>query len=217
MVYSFGLLFRYRKEPSTPPCFARNSKLSTTLDIYQFFYRKNSCASTITENRTYITNPGYPSAYTTTGSCSFTVTPLGANICQLRLDFDSFDLAESSTTGACTDSFEVTVGSSRVYPVLCGTLTGHHIYLETGRSTSAQTLSFTVASSATFKALISQIECSDRNKWVKKIFLWVIWKMNLLRKTIFPLWKINFPSIWNEFFFRKWVSPLWEIIFPLGK
>ena len=34
------------------------------------------------------------------------------------------------------------------------------MYLETARSTSAQTLTFTVASSVTFKILISQIPCN---------------------------------------------------------
>ena len=71
---------------------------------------------------------------------------------------DSFDIAES-TAGACTDSFDVTVGSSRTYSTLCGTLTDQHIYLETGRAVSAQTLSFTVASTVTFKIKVSQIEC----------------------------------------------------------
>ena len=40
------------------------------------------------------------------------------------MDFENFDLTESTTTGACTDSFAVSVGSSRTYPTLCGTLTG---------------------------------------------------------------------------------------------
>ena len=99
---------------------------------------------------------------TSTTSCSYTVTPLSSDICQLRLDFDSFILAYTSTTGACIDTFSVTVGSSRTYPKLCGTNTGEHIYLETGRDTSAQTLTFSVTAttgSATFKIKVSQIEC----------------------------------------------------------
>ena len=38
---------------------------------------------------------------------------------------------------------------------------GYHIYLETGRSTSAQTLAFTIASTTgvTWKIRVSQIEC----------------------------------------------------------
>lgn len=92
------------------------------------------------------------------------MTPLSSDICQLRLDFTHFDLADTATTGACLDSFEVTTGSGRLYPVLCGVLTGQHIYLETGRKTTTQTLKFTVGSSATFKAKVSQIECSASYK-----------------------------------------------------
>ena len=83
----------------------------------------------MTNNCTYIQNPGYPSSYSTTGSCSYTVTPLSSDICQLRLDLDNFDIAEG-TTGACTDSFGVTVGSSRDYKDLCGTLSGQHSKLK---------------------------------------------------------------------------------------
>ncbi len=80
---------------------------------------------------------------------------------------DSFSLAYTSTTGACVDTFAVTVGSSRDYPNLCGTLTGDHMYLETGRATTAQTLAFTIAAttgSATYKIKVSQIECYNTNR-----------------------------------------------------
>lgn len=73
-------------------------------------FSTSTCGSTVTQNRSYVSNPGYPSAYTTTGTCSFSVTPLSSDICQLRLDFDNFDLGYTSTTGACTDSFDVTAG-----------------------------------------------------------------------------------------------------------
>ena len=80
----------------------------------------------ISNNCTYIQNPGYPSAYTTAGSCQYSVAPINSDICQLRLDLDVFDIAETTTTGACVDTFDVTTGSSRDYYALCGTLTGQH-------------------------------------------------------------------------------------------
>ena len=130
----------------------------------------SSCGSKISQNRSYITNPGYPTAYTVTGtaaSCSYSVTPLSSNICQLRLDFDAFALAITAADGACIDTFAVTVGSGRDYPSLCGTNTGEHIYLETGQVTTDQTLAFTVTpttGSATYKIKVSQIECFSTNK-----------------------------------------------------
>ena len=53
----------------------------------------------------------------------------------------------------------VTASSSRVYQDLCGTLTGQHVYYETARSTSSQTLSFTIATGGTWRIKVSQIEC----------------------------------------------------------
>jgi len=130
-------------------------------------FSSSTCGTTVTQNKTYITNPSYPSTYSTSGSCAFKATPLSNAVCQLRLDFENFDLTESTSTGACTDSFSVSVGSSRTYPTLCGTLTGEHVYFETGRSTSTQTLTFTISSSTSgtsWKARISQIECGASYK-----------------------------------------------------
>ena len=47
------------------------------------------------------------------------------DICQLRLDFDNFDLVET-TTGVCTDSLTISGPTGRNPMDLCGTLTGFH-------------------------------------------------------------------------------------------
>ena len=47
------------------------------------------------------------------------------DICQLRLDFDNFDITET-TAGVCTDSLGFTTPSSQNPQDLCGTLTGLH-------------------------------------------------------------------------------------------
>ena len=53
-----------------------------------------------------------------------------SDICQLRLDFDFFDLTESTTAGttagACIDSFIMTGPTGRNPMNLCGTLTDMH-------------------------------------------------------------------------------------------
>ena len=88
--------------------------------------RTTSCSATVTENCTYIQNPGYSSSYTTSGSCTFSATPINSNICQIRLDFDKF-VTTIGTKGVCTDSFIVTgPGTANSLPTLCGTLTGQH-------------------------------------------------------------------------------------------
>ena len=132
------------------------------------FFSVKTCGASISNNCTYIQNPNYPSSESTGTSCSFSISPLSADICQLRLDFDNFDITETSpATGTCVDTFDVTSGSSRDYYALCGTLTGQHIYVETGRKTSTQTLAFTIATTstvATWRIKVNQIECYSTSK-----------------------------------------------------
>jgi hypothetical protein len=125
----------------------------------------SSCGSSVNQNCTYIQNPSYPTSYTTTGTCAFSVTPLSSEICQLRLDFTNFDIVET-TLGVCTDSLTIAGPTGRNPMDLCGTLTGMHVYVEQGRSTTATTLTFTTASTSgiTWKAKISQIECSSLSR-----------------------------------------------------
>ena len=86
----------------------------------------SSCSSTISQNCTYIQNPGYSSAYTTAGACSYTVTPVSSNICQIRLDFEKF-VTTIATDGKCTDSFVATgPTNTNGLDVVCGTLTDQH-------------------------------------------------------------------------------------------
>ena len=40
----------------------------------------SSCGSSVSQNCTYIQNPSYPTSYTTTGTCAFSVTPLSSGI-----------------------------------------------------------------------------------------------------------------------------------------
>ena len=109
--------------------------------------RLSSCGSSVSQNCTYIQNPSYPTTYTTTGTCAFSVTPLSSGIltiiyhryfssshfflsffteiCQLRLDFTNFDIVET-TLGVCTDSLTIAGPTGRNPMDLCGTLTGMH-------------------------------------------------------------------------------------------
>lgn len=133
-------------------------------------FKVSSCGSSLSKNCTYIQNPSYSSSYTvtTTTSCSYTLTPLSTEICQIRLDFDTFSTTIASTTGTCTDSFKITGNTrgSNTTPNLCGTLSGQHMYFENGRSTSTVTLAFEIATTTgvTWSMKVSQIECSSRAK-----------------------------------------------------
>jgi len=130
-----------------------------------------SSGAAVTYNNTYIRNPSYPSTYptsTSTTSCAYKVTKLSANICQVRLDFQTLELGQTASTGACTDSIQATLSAessvTTSHPAVCGTSTGHHMYLDVG-ATAANTATITVSlaansASAKWNVLASQIECN---------------------------------------------------------
>ncbi|QQP34787.1 Putative LOC101744434, partial [Caligus rogercresseyi] len=96
-------------------------------------FKVSTCGTSVTRNITYITNPSYPTAYTTSGTCTYTINRVNDNICQIRLDFDNLVLTEPAT-GECsntnTDKLTFTSPSGYVPPGsggLCGdNVSGSH-------------------------------------------------------------------------------------------
>lgn len=113
-----------------------------------------TCDQTSSENNTYWTQPSSVSS----GTCSLTVCPTNDDICSLRLDLTTFVITGPSTritlelerrfgqvagsyvaeylgstqaTNCKADSFSVQGSSpSSNPPLVCGTLTGQHMYVE---------------------------------------------------------------------------------------
>ena len=92
----------------------------------------STCGASISNNATYIRNPGYPSSYTpsSTGSCQYTISKASDDVCQLRLDFQTFSgfvLYDSGAPyGACIDYMTVKGKTGKNPPSICGTNTGYH-------------------------------------------------------------------------------------------
>jgi len=136
------------------------------------FIKVDTCGGTVSRNCTYIESPSYPSDYSTTGDCSYSVTRCQDDICQIRLDFTAVSLQQpvsgtSTTTADCSDTkLAITGGTSSnsIFsnpPTLCGTLTGQHVYIDSGRASTAATLKFTLATSESnsWRIKVTQIEC----------------------------------------------------------
>jgi len=129
----------------------------------------STCGATISTNTSYIRNPGYPSTYspTSAGTCVFNINKCSDDICQLRLDFETFTgYAVDTVTagiGACTDTFAA-VGDSGVNPpTICGTNTGYHMYVEFGaNSGDTVTITNTLSAAGTYSwnILARQISCT---------------------------------------------------------
>lgn len=131
---------------------------------------KTGVAATINKNRTHIRNVNYPNAETAIpAAVTYTIEKMQSDICQVRLDFDHFVIAGPTSTDEnnpaatvnptnCKDAMVTTltnfggVGSAAV-PVLCGVMTGEHIYLDLGmESTDTAMLAFTFAIATTITA-----------------------------------------------------------------
>jgi hypothetical protein len=144
-------------------------------------YKKCEASNVISANCTYITNPEYPAASANTGTtprtCKYEFSST-SDICQIRMDFDDVVLqAPASATGACqVDRIEIRSPGSRTgpagiatnIPALCGTLSGSHAYIETGRVDKGATMTIIdgvlAGTSRKWKIKVTQIECNTNYK-----------------------------------------------------
>jgi len=130
-----------------------------------------ACGGTVDKNSTYIANLGFTTTsttgVTTAETCTYTVNYCNDQICQLRLDFQTFDLkvgADGLVTGA--DRMTVTGPTGKNPPVITGLNTGYHMYVETGTSATATTIAVqvTAGTAARWNIRVDQIECSNLAK-----------------------------------------------------
>jgi len=130
------------------------------------FTDTTSATASITENRTWIRNKEYPSYATATTAQDFTYTikKMNTDICQVRLDFEQFQIAGPANTneqivGAsaythCTRDtliiYSTALGSqANSEPgTICGSITGEHLYFDLS-PTSTDTLTINVVTAVT--------------------------------------------------------------------
>jgi len=142
-------------------------------------FEKSCGAGSISENCTYFSSSDFSAG----SACSLTICKSQSDVCQLRLDFEAFALSNPVTTttatggteaavsltnrvGNCdTDFFTVTSPGSKSPPIICGTNTGQHMYVDAADQCNVLSASFGSASTATSSAFtikITQIECSSK-------------------------------------------------------
>lgn len=152
------------------------------------------CGDSISENGTY-----FESSASVVGQCNLRVCPCNENICQLRLDFMNFVIAGPSTVtttvGSATageavgdgedvidvsrcidDQFSVTSPGNAAPPVICGTNTGDHMYVNVETGSTCSDLVFSLSSSSTVQRSwaikITQYSCDYINKAPEGCLQW---------------------------------------------
>jgi len=149
------------------------------------YFEITACGGSVTQNQTYLQNPSYPSSYTISAdtTCTYTFTKLNTRVCQIRLDFQQFELGPPiSNTVRCLDTGTTTDYVSLVHSAgtttrtepthLCGYNTGYHVYLDMGAvGTSPSTKAYIefkldsanwASYNRKWNVMASQIEC-DKN------------------------------------------------------
>merc|ERR1712098_53269 len=124
-----------------------------------------TCGETTSTNNTYLSQ----SATKVANVCTYTICPTSTDICQFRIDFEKFVMADASSTtftkGTCVDdNLVISSPTGPNPPLVCGTLTGHHMYITA--SSTCNTIQATIGSTDTttsreWSMRGSHIECTN--------------------------------------------------------
>merc|ERR1719154_1014265 len=132
-----------------------------------------TCGGTISTTSTnFFENPSYPNRDSNVLSpCRVGVDITSNNVCQLRLDFESFSLSQpSAETSQCdTDAFRMfETGNDASVPEICGENAGQHLYVDVDPSSRGPTLEIDTFNSAAtgrfprlWKIQVTQIQCNS--------------------------------------------------------
>jgi len=100
--------------------------------------------------------------------CNLMVNRASDDICQIRLDFVTFNIAPPNNTGECLTDFFLVTGGSAV-PQICGINDGQHLIYSITSDSGPSQLSMildttvTVAASRMWNIRVTQYSCSSRN------------------------------------------------------
>lgn len=125
---------------------------------------QQSCGGMTSQNCTYFVNTNYPKSYNDVGSCQLTVNKISNNICQLRLDFDTFMISQPETVDHQCINDRFTVSGGTPVPSICGTNTGNQMYVDLGPGATTPTVLTFITMGPAFdrkwKVKVSQIPCN---------------------------------------------------------
>jgi len=136
----------------------------------------STSGATLSQNCSYIQNPGFPTAYAATTALSFTIAKCATEVCTLRLDFETFTTAGptgGSDNTAAIDTFQITTNPNQgTIPAISGENSGYHAYIEIGKDAGATaTLAFTFGTCTApcvtqrlWEIKVTQLECTNRSR-----------------------------------------------------
>jgi len=155
-------------------------------------FQQTGCDITVNRNCSYIMSTGYPTDYQvaadldSTEDCTIHINKVHNDVCQLRLDFVDMVLLQPGSgpqpadaaqggrdnppitgAGRCDRRDQLTIRgpTERNPPLTCGTLTGQHMYVDTGMADGASTriqisVNGEIVGLRKWKIKVSQLDCN---------------------------------------------------------
>ena len=81
----------------------------------------------MTTNNTNFVNKEYPGYGKTANTCILKMKAIDPNVCQLRLDFITFEIGQPNAEGVCEGDFMEVLDTKSTTPLkICGINTGQH-------------------------------------------------------------------------------------------
>ncbi|BET00007.1 Hypothetical protein NTJ_12822 [Nesidiocoris tenuis] len=129
-----------------------------------------SCGGATSARVTYFYSPGYPSFMQTTGNCQLTINQQNANICQLKIEFLTLELAppsiDTNDFGTCSIDY-LSLSDNRL-PPLCGLNSGQHVYIDFNAASSYHPISIDTDGNTAYNRKwymkITQIPCNSTER-----------------------------------------------------
>ena len=129
------------------------------------------CGATTSVNNTY-----FASSSSDSSPCTFTVCKCSSDICQIRLNFNTFQTASPYTAspntdgnganpvahskGQCLNSQFQVYADGPSPPTICGTNTGYHMIVDAADNCNTLTFSWTSTETQTWDIQVMQIPCT---------------------------------------------------------
>lgn len=129
------------------------------------------CGMKSDENNTILINPRYPQTYAGGSRCTYRIRRYSHKICQLRIDFLAFSLAQPTGDGVCSTDYFTVEGGTTTVPRICGYNTGQHVYVGIGGLLPVKIIVATT-SAVTFNRRwhfqVSQVRCGSHYKGLSR-------------------------------------------------
>lgn len=122
------------------------------------------CGNSTYRNNTMLINPNYPQSFRGGSRCSYRVYRNNHKICQIRVDFLIFSLAQPTGDGVCQDDYFTIENGNTTVPRICGENRGHHVYVTFNKNFPVTIIVATTGSrvfSRRWQLRVAQIRCAS--------------------------------------------------------